>query len=197
MVNTTDLCFKFSLTQQFFLFINSCLTLPNTFQFHQSKSLPHFSTLDNIVESKSEPTIEFHASCTISSQVGFDNHISSKRNNFLRVGMSNGARTTKRGLWFEESQCQWWTRDPGNFRNHPLVARPLSSLSHIELPFSKCLAHVNFDPTYPRSIKPHSSITSRNSCIWKWDLVAPPNFLSCLVISLKSPKQSYRISGLE
>ena len=116
---------------------------------------------------------------------------------FFRRGISRGARTIRSGQWSEELQCRWWTRAPGNFRNHPLLANPLSSLSHIEFPFSKCLAQVNFDPTYPRSMKPHSSITSLNDCIWLWGLHAPPSFSYCLVISLKSPTHNQGITRSE
>lgn len=101
------------------------------------------------------------------------------------------------GFWYDESHLKRYTFVFGNFRNQLLVAKHLSSCSYIELPFLKCLLQVYFGPSKPKSIKPHSSITSLICCIWLWDWATPPNFSSYLTISVKSPHHSHGLSGLE
>ena len=91
---------------------------------------------------------------------------------------------------------RWVTIEPRNFVNHELLANPWSNISQIECPSAKCLLQVNWEPTKPRSINPHSSKTSLNSCIWPWFQAAPPNFSSCLVSSLKSPPHNHGTSRL-
>lgn len=66
-----------------FFWTRSCLMLPNTFMFHQIRSLPKFSTFVEISLSISTLNQWFQAAWTTSSQPGFDNHISSNRKRFL------------------------------------------------------------------------------------------------------------------
>lgn len=120
-----------------------------------------------------------------------NSHISSNLNGYVMLGISRPFGTIHNRQWTEALEERWWIFVLANYINQSLFARPWSNLSQMKCPSTKCFYQVNCDPMKSRSINPHSSITSRNSCIWAWLLQLPPSFSELFIISLKSPEQSH------
>ena len=90
-----------------------------------------------------------------------DNHISLNQNGLAIQGSSKLFGMIHKGLWSKEIT---------------LLARALFNLSQIEWPSTKCFSHINWEPTNPRSIKPHPSTASLNSCIYACERPRPRPF---------------------
>ena len=195
---STHHCYSFCFCQLFFFFSpNSFWTFPKQLLFHQVRSFSHFATFCKIMLSEFRPSKCLHATSTVSPHLELDNHISSNLNIFCFTWISKPNRLKNRGKWSEVLHERWCTLAPGNFRNQLLFAIPLSNLSQIETPLSKCLLQVYLEPTNPMSIKLHSSITSLNNYIWLWLRKAPSNFSSWPIISLKSPVHNHGLFMLQ
>ena len=100
-----------------------------------------------------------------------------------RKGLDNGdgsmpLGTIQIGTWSDVVQLKCITFVLANFCSHSLVQKALSSLSHTDCPFEKCLLHVNFVLEYPRSINPQAS-TVNVQIVYKtlWTFRPPNNKL--------------------